>query len=97
MKHYSLEFKQEAIKLVHDEGYSVNKAANHLGVSPQTLRAWINKFCDDSGTPVDVSKVTQQEQEIRRLKEENRQLKMERDILKKVEPGKLGRRECISA
>ena len=38
---YSLEFKQDAAKLVLEKGYSRQKAADHLGVSLSALSRWV--------------------------------------------------------
>ncbi|QFY44722.1 transposase [Candidatus Methylospira mobilis] len=38
---YSLEFKQDAAKLVLEKGYSLNQAADHLGISLSTLGRWV--------------------------------------------------------
>lgn len=46
-----------------------------------TLRKWVNKYRPTPAAPATTPSV---EQELRRLREENRQLKMERDILKKA-------------
>jgi transposase len=42
-KHYSIEFQDEACKLVNEQGYTQKRAANELGVSEVTLRSWLRK------------------------------------------------------
>lgn len=42
-KHFSVEFQDEACKLVSEQGYSQQKAADELGVSTVTLAAWLKK------------------------------------------------------
>src|SRR5207237_9229678 len=42
-KVYDRQFKEEACKLVSERGYSVNKAANELGVASMTLQYWLKK------------------------------------------------------
>lgn len=42
-KHFSVEFQNEACKLVSEQGYSQQKAADELGVSTVTLAAWLKK------------------------------------------------------
>ena len=43
-KQYSREYKEEAVALVTDQGYSVPKAAESLGINPNMLYKWKEKF-----------------------------------------------------
>ena len=71
------------MKLVKNQGYSVSKAAESLGISWPTLDKWIKDFDQETGSEVGGNPFEMQ-RELRRLREENRQLKMEREILKKA-------------
>jgi transposase len=42
-KHHSIEFQDQACKLVTEQGYTQEKAATELGVTTVTLRAWLKK------------------------------------------------------
>jgi transposase len=78
---YSLEFKQSAIKLVREREYTVVEAAKSLRVDPASLRGWLK------GSPVDASPAATESSlraEVRQLREENKRLLMEREILKKA-------------
>ena len=46
-KQYPKEFKDEAITLVHDEGYSVPEAAKSLGVASNLLYHWKEQLTAD--------------------------------------------------
>ena len=84
-KRYTSEFKLDAVKLVLNEGYSVSKAAERLGVSGKTLGIWKEQY--EEGRLVAGFKraqATPEEQELRRLREELRQTKLENEILKKA-------------
>jgi transposase len=84
-KRYSSEFKIDAIKLVLNEGYSVSKAAKSLGVSDKTISTWKAQY--EEGRLVAGMKRAQaipEEQELRRLRDELRRVKMENEILKKA-------------
>jgi transposase len=84
-KRYSTEFKIDAVKLLLNEDYSVNKAAKSLGVSDKTLTTWKEQY--EEGRLVIGKKqaqATPEEQELRRLREELRKAKMENEILKKA-------------
>jgi transposase len=82
---YTREFKVEAVKLVTEQGYSVAEAARSLGVHETLLRSWKqalqaqgDQAFPGQGNPPAV------EEELRRLRAENKRLLAERDILKKA-------------
>jgi len=81
-RRHSEEFKREAVKLVTDQGYTLAAAARSLGLDASLLRNWKQKYApEQNGAP----KMQESEQEeLGRLREENRRLRMERDILKKA-------------
>jgi transposase len=85
---YSLEFKQDAAKLVLEKGYSCQKAADHLGVSLSALSRWVKAERPPSVNEQPLSKkaglTLSEHDELRRLRKENEQLRMEREILKKA-------------
>ena len=77
---YSLEFRQEAVRLLRTSGRSVPQLARELGCSEQSLRNWSRQVDVDAG---DAEGVTSDErEELRRLRRENLILAEERDILK---------------
>lgn len=79
---YTREFKVSAVKLVHEQGYSIPEAARSLGVDDRSVRDWIEKFSGQDGlAPVGDGALAA---EVRRLRKENARLLMERDILKKA-------------
>ncbi len=73
---FSEEFKNEAVKLVTEQGEKVAQAARNLGIADGQLRRWIDKYSE-------IDDATQNE-ELNRLRAEVKQLRMERDILKKA-------------
>jgi transposase len=77
---FSPEFKQEAVDLVKRSGKSANQVAKELGISQTSLSRWIREADANPGE----DNVFATRDELRRLQEENRRLKMERDILKKA-------------
>ena len=82
---YTREFKVEAVKLVTEQGRSVAEAARSLGIRENLLRNWKRALVAEGeqafpghGNPPAL------EDELRRLRAENKRLQMERDILKKA-------------
>lgn len=80
-RHYSDEFKAEAVALVEDHGYGVTEAARRLGIDRSNLQRWQR---EQAGQVKPAVGATDAEAENRRLREEVRKLRMERDILKKA-------------
>ena len=77
---YSREFKISAVGLVQQQGYTVVQAAKSLGIDPASLRGWLKQFSAGGASAVDQAGSVQAE--LRRLREENRRLLMERDLKK---------------
>ena len=84
-KLYSKEFKLDAISLVLEQGYSRAHAARSLEINPNMLGRWIKEHESVDGQAFRGNgKLTADQLGIRQLREENRRLKMEKDILKKA-------------
>jgi transposase len=84
-RQYTKEFKLDAVRLVTEQGYKRCEAARNLGVDHGTLGRWVREYDDsDQAAFRGNGKLTEEQAELRRLREENRRLKMERDILKKA-------------
>jgi transposase len=77
---YSAEFKAEAIRLVRSSSDPRAKVARDLGVLPETLRLWVQA----ARAPSEVPLTDDERGELKRLRREVRELRMERDILKKA-------------
>ncbi len=81
---FSKDFKLEAVKLVKSGGLSVFAAARDLGIEQTSLRNWVRQYEVDHGKGPAGALTSQEQEELRRLRRENRQLRMEREILKKA-------------
>jgi transposase len=79
---YPPEFRAEAVRLYRDSGKSLSAVSKDLGVSLESLRAWVNQAKIDGGERAGLT--TEEREELRRLRKENRTLRMERDLLKKA-------------
>ena len=80
---YTLEFKQEAVRLV-EGGQSIAAAARTLGVVEQTLHNWVKAHRQGKLKGADSKPVSAEQMEISRLRAELARVKMERDILGKA-------------
>jgi transposase len=78
---YPPEFKAEAVQLVRSSGRPVSQIARELGISGNSLRNWVKQAQIDQGEREGLT--TDEREELKRLRRENRVLKQERDSLKK--------------
>tara|TARA_B110000902_G_C14281431_1_gene577003 strand:+ start:2457 stop:2747 length:291 start_codon:yes stop_codon:yes gene_type:complete len=80
-KTYTKAFKEEAVALVNDQGYTVPEAAQSLGIRANLLYGWKQQFEDKQlGTVL----AGDERSELMKLRKENKQLRMEKEILKKA-------------
>jgi transposase len=79
---YSLVFRSEAVRLLRSSGRSIPQLAHELGCSPQSLRNWARQLDIDESKAAGLT--SDEREELRRLRRENRILAEERDILKKA-------------
>jgi len=84
-KNYTAEFKREAVRLVTEQGYSMSQAARNLDININMLRRW-KKQINEQGQDAFPGKgrLLPEQEELYHLREENKRLRMERDILKKT-------------
>lgn len=83
-KRYSAAFKQDAVNLIVQEGYSFAAAARAVGVSEKSLRDWHKKLVPAPTLCGEDASLDDLKQENKRLREQLRQAQMEREILKKA-------------
>ena len=77
------DFKAGAVRLVLDEGQPVSRVARDLDLTRSALRNWVDQARADR-TRGRTGVTTEEREELRRLRKENRQLRLERDVLKKA-------------
>jgi len=80
-KQYSKEYKEEAVALVREQGYSVPAAAKSLGMASNMLYRWKDQIeAQLEGKTLTVD----ERNELKKLRKENNNLRMEKEILKKA-------------
>src|SRR5690606_31875849 len=85
-KQYTKEFKLDAISLVLDQGHAISEVSRNLEINANMLRRWIREYQkDDAGQAFRGNgKLTPEQEEIRQLKAQIKQLKLEKQILKEA-------------
>ena len=85
IRRFTQEFKDDAISLVIEQGYSCAEVGRRLGVSENNVNRWVRQYREknESESPSGLSR-EQLEAELKRLRKENKRLEMEREILKKA-------------
>ena len=80
---YPAEFREKAVRLVIERGYSLKQVAAQLECSEESVWRWKEaqvRYCD----PDIAQRMARDEDETKRLRKENAQLKQEVEILKKA-------------
>jgi transposase len=80
---FSPEFKAGAVRLVLDEGKTVGAAARELDLTASALGLWVRQARADR-TKGKTGLTTEEREELSTLRKDNRELRMERDVLKKA-------------
>ncbi len=81
---FARDYKLAAVKKVIEQGLSFTEVARDLGIRDTLIHNWRKAFEADGTRQAEVNQSPSVEAQLKRLREENRQLKMERDILKKA-------------
>jgi transposase len=76
------EYKRDAVALVIEQKRSIVDVADSLGIGDGTLGNWVRQARVDAGDKAGIT--TDEKAELARLRKENGQLRMERDLLKRA-------------
>lgn len=83
-RNFTDEFKASAVALVLKEGKSVTRVAKDLDLTPSALGKWVEQARADTGKSTRGTLTTEEKEELARLRKEVRELRLEREILKKA-------------
>ena len=81
---FTREFKQEAVRLCEGGDRRIAQVATDLDLGETALRAWVKRAAVDAGNGPVGALMTEEREELTRLRRENKRLQMEREILKKA-------------
>ena len=84
-RHFSREFKRDAVQLVTEKGMPVRKVARELDIHPNLLHIWKRKFLAQGDKAfTGKGRVKPEQVEMRRLRKQLENVREQRDILKKA-------------
>jgi len=83
-RQFTEEFRAGAVRLVTDEHRSIAQVARELDLTESALRLWVDRTRADKGKGRPGVLTTAEREELSKLRKENRELRMERDILIKA-------------
>ena len=79
---FSAEYREEAVKLVIESDRPIAAVARDLGINEGTLGNWVNKYRAEHPASEDLN--ISERARLKELEKENRELRLERDFLKKA-------------
>ena len=81
---FTKEYKAEVVRLVLEEGKAIGQVSRDLDLTESAVRSWVKQAKVDSGKGGIGPLTTAERAELVALRREARQLRMEREILKKA-------------
>lgn len=78
-------FKLQVVKMIRQQGLSIGQVCKDMNLVDSAVRRWLSQFdAEMAGHPGIGKPLTAEQQRIRQLEAENRQLKSDNDLLKKA-------------
>lgn len=78
-------FKLQVARMVLDQGLSVSQVCKDMDLTESSVRQWVKQLrAEVQGLPGTGKPLTPEQQRIRQLEQENRQLKLDNELLKKA-------------
>ena len=82
---FDTNFKLRTVQLIRDQGLSVGQVCRDMDLGETAVRRWVAQFDAERGGQSGIGKpLTAEQQRIRQLESENRQLRQDNDLLKKA-------------
>lgn len=78
-RRFTEEFKAETVKLVKQSDRSMSSIAMELGINAKSIGEWVRR-AEEAGSPIEED----ERAELKRLRKENQELRMEKEILRKA-------------
>ena len=84
-KSFTTDFKLEVARMVVDQGLGVAQVSKDMSIGVTAVRRWVDQYrAEQIGQPGTGKPLTAEQQRIRQLEHENRQLRSDNDLLKKA-------------
>jgi transposase len=84
-KHYEAAFKLEVARMVVDQGLSIAQVVKDMNIGRTAVNRWIEQYRAEQLGKAGIGKpLTAEQQRIRQLETENRQLRSDNELLKKA-------------
>ncbi len=84
-KSYTTDFKLEVARMIVDQGLGVTQVTKDMNIGQSAVRRWVDQYrAEQLGHPGIGRPITAEQQRIRQLEQENRQLRSDNDLLKKA-------------
>jgi len=84
-KTFDTSLKLEVVRMIKEQGLSVQNVSESMSIGQTAIRRWLAQYDAEQGGQSGIGKpLTTEQQRIRQLEQENRQLRQDVDILKKA-------------
>jgi transposase len=84
-RQFDASFKLEVVRMVRDQGLSVSEVCRSMDLVETAVRRWVAQYdAERAGGPGEGKPLTAEQQRIRQLEAENRQLREDNTLLKKA-------------
>lgn len=84
-KHYEAAFKLEVARMVVDQGLSIAQVVKDMNIGRTAVNRWVDQYRAEQQGKAGIGKpITAEQQRIRQLETENRQLRADNELLKKA-------------
>lgn len=82
---FDVSFKLQVVRMIREQGVSVSQVCQDLNLGESAVRRWLGQFDSEQAGNSGIGKpLTPEQQRIRQLESELRQLRMDNDLLKKA-------------